>query len=67
MCGGTGELAGKLFYLSHFHDSSMFGLFLIGARIARVVALVCIDVSCHQSSCVGLDEIVGIYNEYKWI
>lgn len=46
-CGGTGELAVQLFHSSHFHDLSMFGLLFIGARIARIVALVCIDMSYH--------------------
>lgn len=42
---GTSELAVQRFHLSHFHDLSKFGLWLIGAQIAQVMALVCIDVS----------------------
>ena len=37
-CGSTGEFEVQLSQLSHFHDLSMFGPFLIGARIMQVVA-----------------------------
>jgi len=66
-CDGNGELGVQPFHLSQFHGVSMFGLLLIGARTAQVMALACLDVSCYQSNCVGLDEIVGVFNEYKRI
>ena len=44
------KLAGQSSRLSHFfHDMNTFGMLLLGARVAQVMALDCIDVSCHQS------------------
>jgi len=42
-----------------FHDLSIFGMLLLGARIAQFMASDCIDVSCHQSGRVGCDEFIG--------
>ena len=52
-CDSTGEFEVQLSQLSHFHELSMFGPFLIGARIMQVVAYVCINVSCHLSRVFG--------------
>jgi len=45
--GGTRRACGTVLLFGSLLRLGTFGMLLSGARIARVVALDCIDVSCH--------------------
>ena len=45
--GGTRRACGMVLLFGSLLRLGTFGMLLSGARIARVVALNCIDVSCH--------------------